>query len=75
VPLAACGTTVVYVLCALLYRHAMTDRAPRPDPVLQLLGATIRQYRKQRRLSQQALATVTGLDASYIGAIEQGTEM
>ena len=42
------------------------------EAALQLLGTTIRQHRQQRRLSQQALATVTGLDASYIGEIEQG---
>jgi transcriptional regulator with XRE-family HTH domain len=42
------------------------------EAALQLLGTTIRQHRKQRRLSQQALAAVTGLDASYIGEIEQG---
>jgi transcriptional regulator with XRE-family HTH domain len=42
------------------------------EAVLKLLGTTIRQHRQQRRLSQQALAAVTGLDASYIGEIEQG---
>jgi DNA-binding XRE family transcriptional regulator len=61
-----------YVLRALLWRHAMTDRAPRPDPALQLLGATIRQYRKPQRLSQKALAAQTGLSSTYIGEIELG---
>lgn len=42
------------------------------EAALQLLGTTIRQHRTQRHLSQQALATVTGLDASYISEIEQG---
>jgi transcriptional regulator with XRE-family HTH domain len=38
-----------------------------------LLGATLRQYRKQRRLSQQALAARTGiLDDRYISQIELG---
>jgi len=50
----------------------MTEGHGRPDPVLQLLGATIRQYRKQQRLSQKALAAKTGLSSTYIGEIEQG---
>ena len=36
------------------------------------MGATIRQQRKQRRLSQSTLATLTGLDSSYISEIERG---
>ena len=40
--------------------------------LLPLLGATIRQYRQQRHLSQRALATKTSFAASYICDIEQG---
>ena len=50
----------------------MTEGLPRPDPVLQLLGATIRQYRKQRGISQQTLATTIGLSRTYIGEVEFG---
>ena len=48
---------------------------PRPDdqaPLLVLLGAAIRQARGQQRLSQPALAARTGLNATYLGQIEQG---
>jgi transcriptional regulator with XRE-family HTH domain len=40
--------------------------------LLPLLGATIRQYRHQLGLSQQALAARTGLNPTYIGQIEHG---
>src|SRR5262245_30926844 len=59
-------------LRALLYRHGMAARAPRPDPTLQLLGATIRQYRKERRLSQRVLAARMGLRDRYLSQIELG---
>lgn len=36
------------------------------------LGATIRQYRKQRGLSQQALATKASLHHTYVSDIELG---
>lgn len=36
------------------------------------LGATIRQYRKQRKPSQQALATQAGLHHTYVSDIELG---
>lgn len=39
---------------------------------LRLVGATIQQQRKQRRLSQHTLAALTGLDSSYISEIERG---
>ena len=50
----------------------MTEKAPRPDPALQLLGATIRQYRQERGLSHRALAARTGIRSSYISEIELG---
>ena len=42
------------------------------EAALRLVGTTIRQQRKQRRLSQHTLATLTGLDSSYISEIERG---
>ena len=46
---------------------------PRPqDTLLQRFGATLRQYRKQRRLSQQELAASTGIRRAYISDIELG---
>ncbi len=56
----------------LYYGHTMTEGPPRPDPALQLLGATIRQYRQQRGLTQQELAAKIGLSRTYINQIEQG---
>lgn len=50
----------------------MTEGLTCPDPCLQLLGATIRQYRKQRGLSQQALAQTIGLSRIYVGEVERG---
>jgi transcriptional regulator with XRE-family HTH domain len=43
-----------------------------PDTPLQRFGATLRQYRKQRRLSQQDLAVRTGIRRAYISQIETG---
>jgi DNA-binding XRE family transcriptional regulator len=40
--------------------------------LLSLLGATIRQYRHQHHLTQQALAAKTELTPSYIGQVERG---
>jgi transcriptional regulator with XRE-family HTH domain len=52
------------------------ERPPtRPDDqatLLPLLGATIRQARKDQRLSQPALAARTGLSFGYISEIELG---
>jgi transcriptional regulator with XRE-family HTH domain len=36
-------------------------------------GARVRQLRKARKLSQEALALEAGLDRSYVGSIERGT--
>ena len=72
VPLAACGTAVIYVLRPLLNRRAMTAGAPRPDHALQLLGQTMRTLRTQRRLTQRTLAARVGLTRPYVSAMEQG---
>lgn len=50
----------------------MTEGPHRPDPALQLLGVTIREYRLQRGLTQQELAIKIGLSRTYINQIEQG---
>ena len=52
----------------------MTHRATslNPQTPLQRFGATLRQYRQQRRLSQPALAARMGIRYSYISEIELG---
>ncbi|WP_078041060.1 MULTISPECIES: helix-turn-helix domain-containing protein [Burkholderia cepacia complex] len=50
-------------------------RAPRSDDVSQeltLLGRTIRAIRKEKRISQEELADIAGLDRSHMGRIERG---
>ena len=42
------------------------------DTPLRRLGATIRYYRRQRRLTQKALAVQTGLDHTYLSQVERG---
>lgn len=39
---------------------------------LQAFGAKVRAMRKQRGLSQEELASLAGLDRSYMGHIERG---
>src|SRR5262245_52535158 len=57
---------------------AVSDRTtPQPEPrhpdtALHTLGATIRQYRRYRGLTQRTLAERTGLNVTYLGEIERG---
>jgi transcriptional regulator with XRE-family HTH domain len=44
----------------------------REDTPLQQLGATIRHYRRQQRLTQKAVAALAGLDHKYLSEIERG---
>ncbi len=54
------------------HRNMSSNPSRQQDTPLQRFGATLRQYRQHRRLSQQALAARTGIRRSYIGEIERG---
>ena len=40
--------------------------------IKQIVGARVRTLRKERRLSQEALAGKAGLHTTYVGAVERG---
>lgn len=42
------------------------------DPVLVALGEAVRNTRKAREISQEALADLAGIDRSYVGGVERG---
>lgn len=44
------------------------------DPRLVALGERVRQIRKEKGLSQEALADLAGIDRSYMGHIERGDQ-
>ena len=44
----------------------------RDDDVKLAFGAKIREYRRAKGISQEALAAACGLDRSYIGGVERG---
>lgn len=44
------------------------------DPRLVAFGERIRQIRKEKGLSQEALADLAGIDRSYMGHIERGDQ-
>lgn len=44
------------------------------DPRLIAFGERVRQIRKEKGLSQEALADLAGIDRSYMGHIERGDQ-
>lgn len=44
------------------------------DPRLIAFGEKVRQIRKKKGLSQEALADLAGIDRSYMGHIERGDQ-
>ncbi|HDC4435719.1 TPA: helix-turn-helix transcriptional regulator [Klebsiella quasipneumoniae] len=44
------------------------------DPRLVAFGEQVRQIRKEKGLSQEALADLAGIDRSYMGHIERGDQ-
>ncbi len=47
-------------------------RQPAKHPVLKRLGARIRDLRRERGISQEALADAAGIARSYMSGIERG---
>lgn len=51
-------------------------RIPAPaeerSPFLTAFGQTVRRYRKEKGLSQEAFADACGIDRSYMGGVERG---
>lgn len=45
--------------------------AGKPDPLLVALGATIRELRAERELSQEQLGLRSGVHRNYIGGLER----
>lgn len=45
---------------------------PRPTPLLQAIGARVREARETRGWSQETLAAEAGLDRSYMSGVERG---
>jgi transcriptional regulator with XRE-family HTH domain len=48
--------------------------APSPDPRLAYLARTLRRARRDKELSQEALAHRAGTHANHVSAIERGTK-
>jgi transcriptional regulator with XRE-family HTH domain len=44
------------------------------DPVLVALGRAVQALRKERGLSQEALATDSGVERAYLSGIERGVQ-
>jgi len=45
---------------------------PHKSPSLKILGERIREIRKGKKLTQEALAYESNIDRSYIGGVERG---
>lgn len=54
------------------YAEVPTPSKHMHSPPLVALGAALRALRKEKGLSQEALAEAVGMDRSYLGAIERG---
>ena len=53
--------------------HPMNKkRSPKRYVYLKKVGRTIRESRKAKDMSQEALALASGLDRSYVGGVERG---
>ena len=53
--------------------HPMNKkRSPKRDVYLKKVGRIIRETRKVKGISQEALALASGLDRSYVGGVERG---
>jgi transcriptional regulator with XRE-family HTH domain len=48
------------------------QRQPARHPTLKRVGSRIRQLRRERKLSQEALADLAGVGRSYMSGIERG---
>ena len=48
------------------------DMARPADPLLRTIGLTIRALRRERGLSQEALAELAHIDRSYMSSVERG---
>jgi transcriptional regulator with XRE-family HTH domain len=44
----------------------------RQDPLLLSLGGAIRRIRLEKKLSQEKLALLAGIDRTYVGQVERG---
>jgi len=44
----------------------------RQDPLLLALGGAIRRIRLEKKLSQEKLAHLAGIDRTYVGQVERG---
>jgi transcriptional regulator with XRE-family HTH domain len=44
----------------------------RQDPLLLSLGGAIRRIRLEKKLSQEKLAHLAGIDRTYVGQVERG---
>ena len=50
----------------------MPSQPSKPDNSLVLFGAAIRSLRKEKEISQEALAYLANIDRSHMGKIERG---
>jgi DNA-binding XRE family transcriptional regulator len=59
------------------YRHPTARfpwmaRSPEDQAILSAFGARVRKLRKARKLSQEALGELVGIDKTHVGSIERG---